>query len=306
MKIHTRLILTCLAITGLTACATEESGVYRGGVRVQPRALDIQDHYSFRFVDKWRINHAWLSGPIELRGCQGYPSNSFRRLGGYGELGYEQNSPFVERKNVLHLVSEHNGSWRLSNRSEKIYGTNPEGKFEGFSPFCGHSFIKDSLDFLVLLIIKPDPAKGTDEWIQGAKPVTINGLHWLHKTIPIEDWSENRERLAAPIEYWVLKIPDTPYWMVLRFSASSGSKFGLGAGAHPEKHQLLLNLFHKIVESVKLEPITPINVDSLLEEGMLRAQKQQQQYEERSKDPKRMECASKGSLWRALDPQCPK
>jgi hypothetical protein len=83
--------------------------------------------------------------------------------------------------------------------------------------------------------------------------------------MPIRDWSDSRERFAAPIEYWVLKIPDTQYWMMLRFSASSGSKYGLGAGAHPEKHQRLLELFHKIVASVKLEPITPIDLDRFLQ-----------------------------------------
>jgi hypothetical protein len=82
--------------------------------------------------------------------------------------------------------------------------------------------------------------------------------------MPIRDWSDSRERFAAPVEYWVLKIPDTQYWMMLRFSASSGSKYGLGAGAHPEKHQRLLELFHKIVASVKLEPITPIDLDRFL------------------------------------------
>lgn len=257
------LIMTLAVSTG---CATEEPGVYRGGQRTQGAPLDIQEHYSFRFVDKWRISHNWLSGPLELRGCHGYPSNSFRRLGGYGDLGYERNSPFIENGNGLYIVSEHKNRWSLSNRRENIYGTNRDGKFESFYPFCVDVFQKDSLDGLGLYIIKPDPAKGTNEWIEGARPVMINGLQWLHKKIPIQDWSESRERLTAPIEIWVLKIPDTQYWMMLRFSASSGSKFGLGAGAHPEKHQQLLDLFHKIVASVKLEPITSINIDYLIKE----------------------------------------
>lgn len=267
MKKRIGLLLTLIVtLTMTTSCATEEPGVYRGGQRMHEGPLDIQEHYSFRFVDKWRISHSWLSGPLELRGCQGYPSNSFRRLGGYGDLGRELNPPFVEKGDVLYQVSEHKGSWSLENRREKIYGTNRDGKFKNFSPFCVH-FFRDSLDGMGLYIVKPDPAKGTDEWVEGAKPFTINGLQWLHKKIPIQDWSESREQLAGPIEYWVLKIPDTQYWMMLRFSASSGSKFGLGAGAHPEKHQHLLDLFHKIVESVKLEPIAPINIDHLLKEA---------------------------------------
>ena len=255
------MLMVMLALT--TSCASDVPGVYRGGQRIQEAPLDTQDQYSFRFVDKWRISHNWLSGPVELRGCQGYGSNSFRRLGGYGSLGLENMEPIIEKNSVAYVVYEHKNVFSVSSPRNYIYGTNHTGKFEGFLPFCSHAF-KDSLDSLGLYIVKPDSTKGTNEWIEGAKPVTINGLQWLHKQMPIQDWSESRERFAAPIEYWVLKIPDTQYWMMLRFSASSCSKFGLGAGAHPEKHQRLLDLFHKIVESVKLEPITPINIDNLL------------------------------------------
>lgn len=261
--LNTALLLMIVSIT--TGCATDVPGVYRGGERLVEKPLDIQEQYSFRFVEKWRISHNWLSGPVELRGCQGYGSNSFRRLGGYGALGVESMAPIIEKNNALYAVYEHKGLFKLSSTHNYTNGTNREGKFEGFLPFCGHGF-KDSLDFLALYIVTPDPAKGTGEWIAGAKPVTINGFQWLHKQMPIRDWSESRERFAAPIEYWVLKIPDTQYWMMLRFSASSSSKFGLGAGAHPEKHRQLLDLFHKIIESVKLEPITPINIDPLIKE----------------------------------------
>lgn len=267
MRIRIGLLLTLIVtLTLMTSCAADEPGVYRGGQRMQEAPLDIQEHYSFRFVDKWRISHSWLSGPLELRGCQGYGSNSFRRLEGYGSLGIENMEPLIERNGVAYVVYEHKGIFKVSSPRNYIYGTNRDGKFENFSPFCVH-FFRDSLDGIGLYIVKPDHAKGTDEWVEGAKPVTINGLQWLHKKIPIRDWSESREQLAGPIEYWVLKIPDTQYWMMLRFSASSGSKFGLGTGAHPEEHQRLLDLFHKIVESVKLEPIAPINIDHLLKEA---------------------------------------
>jgi hypothetical protein len=265
MKHHIGLPLALIMMLAVsTGCATEVPGVYRGGQRTQQAPLDIQEHYSFRFVDKWRISHSWLSGPLELRGCQGYGSNSFRRLGGYGSLGIENMEPIIEKNGAAYVVYEHKGIFKISSPRNYIYGTNREGKFEGFSPFCVDVFQKDSLDGLALYIIKPDPAKGTNEWIEGAKPITINGLQWLHKTIPIQDWSKSRERLTSPIEIWVLKIPDTQYWMMLRFSAISGSQYGFGAGAHPEKHQQLLDLFHKIVASVKLEPITPINIDYLI------------------------------------------
>ncbi|WP_028990614.1 hypothetical protein RG903_06335 [Thermithiobacillus tepidarius DSM 3134] len=70
LKTDTKMLLTGLVLAGLSAgCATNAPGVYRGGVLMQPGPLGIQEHYSFRFVDKWRISHNWLSGPVELRGC---------------------------------------------------------------------------------------------------------------------------------------------------------------------------------------------------------------------------------------------
>lgn len=159
----------------------------------------------------------------------------------------------------------HKGRWWFSSLREFVYGVDRSGKFQGYLPLCGHGF-KDSLDFLALYIIKPDASKGTNEWVSGATPVVVNGLHWLHKTIPIQDWSDSREKLAAPIEYWVLKIPDTQYWLVLRFSATSSYKNGMGSGAFPAKHKQLLDLYYGIVQSVKLESITPINIDDLVKE----------------------------------------
>ena len=223
MRTRFRLLLALIATLALIAsCAADVPGVYRGGQLMQAGPLDIQEHYSYRFVDKWRISHQWLSGPVELRGCQGYGSNSFNRLGGYGALGIENMEPLIELKGILYSIYEHKGKFEIGSTRENIYGTNRDGKFEGFSAFCQHVFSKDSYDGLGLYIVKPDPAKGTDEWVEGAQPITINGLHWLHKKIPIQDWSQNRERSIAPIEIWVLKIPR---YAVLDAAAFFG-KFG--------------------------------------------------------------------------------
>lgn len=307
MKRGLLAILVVILFT-LSGCAStaKEGQVYRGGVPIYERPLDIQDHYSFLFVNKWRISHAWLGGPTELRPCS-YGGNLFKRLGEYGALEVEKNEPLIEKDGIIYDFYEHRGKIFLSHPRERIYGTNPQGEFKGYSPFCGHGF-KDSLDFVVLFIIKPDSAKGTDEWIEGAKPVTINGLNWLHKELPIQDWSRSKEKLASPTDYWVLKIPDTSYWMVLRFSASSGeaSKYPMGAIHHPEKHSLLQNLFRKIVESVRLEAITPIDMDSLIETAA--ENRRQKELAEQKLTPEekknQLHCIAIGSISRAFDSRC--
>jgi len=58
----------------------------------------------------------------------------------------------------------------------------------------------------------------------------------------------HKERLVEPIEIWTLKIPDTAYWLVLKFSADL--KYSIQE--HYDEHMGMLNLFHQIVASVKL------------------------------------------------------
>lgn len=229
------------------------------------------DRYSFRFVEKWRITHRWLSGPVEVEPCAYGHGNPFSNRPGFELLAEEPNAPIMEWAGELTNVGSHYKShelmfWPVAR--ERVYGTNRAGKFEGFVAFCGHAF-RDTYDGVGLYIVKPDPSKGTDEWVKNAQAVTLNGLQWLRKTDPIQDWSHSRERGAAPIETWVLKIPDTQYWLKLHISSNSGAtdSYHKGANAFPEKHQRIVDLFHQIVESVKLEPITPIDITPLIKEA---------------------------------------
>ena len=217
---------------------------------LQPQGvIDVQKVYSFRFVDKYRLSHRWLTG-TNVRNCR-YgvnvdPPGAFPEILGNPP---EPNTPLVERDGVLHHVYGNRGEIRLGVPRERVYGTNAEGKFQGFSTFCEEAFLSSRNGFGVL-IVKPDPAKGTDDWIRDAKPVTINGLNWLFKEIPPQDMTKAKG-LAADIEIWTLKIPDTAYWLVMTFSADL--KYSIQE--HYEQHVGMLNLFHRMVESVKLEPL---------------------------------------------------
>lgn len=268
MRVSVRWGVLVLAMMA-NACASPEPGVYRGGVLLKGGPLAIENNYSFRFVGKWRISHSWLSGPVEIRPC-GYGSgNPFSNRPGFESLALELNAPIFEWQGELIDVGSHYKTKELifsPMTRERIYGTNREGKFEGYMGFCGH-FFEDTLDGIALNIVKPDPAKGTDEWVQGAKSVMVNGQVWLKKAEPIKDWTGSK-KLAGPTETWVLKIPDTKYWLRLRLSSSTGatSEFKRGANAFPEKHQRIVDLFHQIVHSVKLEPITPIDITPLIKE----------------------------------------
>ena len=106
---------------------------------------------------------------------------------------------------------------------------------------------------MALWIVKPDAAKGTDMWIDGAVPTEVNGHTWLVKKAAPSDLGSDSIR-AKPIEYWTLKIPDTPYWLHMRFTGSVKS-----VEQYPIEHAYLLDLFHTVVKSVKLARIAPID-----------------------------------------------
>jgi len=98
----------------LSACTPMEPGIYRGGVLLHEGPLDIQDRYSFRFVDKWRISFSWLSGPVaSTRDCPSLWSNSFRDLQIQSELNLELNPPLVEKNHQIYALGENKGIWSL-------------------------------------------------------------------------------------------------------------------------------------------------------------------------------------------------
>jgi hypothetical protein len=254
----------------MTACSYQQPEVYRGYELVKEGPLGVNDHYEFRFVNRWRISFDWLSGPVEIRPCDIGAGNPFRRLKGYKgheALAVETSPPIFEINGIVFVSGSDIKSERLRLHREDhhFYGNYRNGPFEGYSAFCSHLF-RDTYDAVSVELIKPDPAKGTDAWIDNSYPVTLNGLHWLKKTEPIQDLTGSKTNLHAPIETWVLKIPNTVYWLVFRLNGNSGttSQFYRGAFWFPEKHHQIVDLFHQMVNSVRLEPVEPVDITPLI------------------------------------------
>ena len=264
MKLNIKAVLwTASTAVRLSGCAARsfpnqfvDDNFYVGGVAQPKGPFSIGRSYSFRFVEKWRISHAWIEG-TGARPCM-YPSNVFQRTPGYPSLANEPNAPMFEKDGKVYTGTSFEsmpGRIVFGERSYEFFG---EGRsidrtFEGkYTPFCAQ-FFSTSRNGMSLSIIKPDPEKGTDGWIANCTPKTINGRTWLVKNVPPKDLSETG--LIQPIEYWTLKIPSTPYWMHLTFSAS----LDYSVRRHGAEHDALLDLFHQVIESVKLEPISPID-----------------------------------------------
>jgi len=262
--IKTALCALSMAV-GLGACAGHnllgqvvDDNLYVGGVAQPKGPVAIRPTNSFRFVEKWRISHAWVQG-TGVRPCR-YPGNIFRDIPGYPALANEPDAPMFERNGRVYYgttFEKTQGQIVFSELSYQFFGERPSNRvFDGkYTPFCAQHF--SSPNGMAVLIVKPDPSKGTDDWIAGAVPIKINGRTWLVKKIPPVDKGPDSLR-SATMEHWTLKIPDTPYWLHFEFSGSQRS-----VQQYADEHAHLLNLFHQLIESVRLEPITPVDPASM-------------------------------------------
>ena len=252
-------------VAGLSACAGHnllghvvDDNVYFGGVALPKGPVVIGRSYSFRFVEKWRISHAWVQG-TGVEPCY-YRGNIFNRFPNYQALATDVQGPMFEHDGRIYFggVKAKNPEqilfWELSYQflGERMSDRGFDGKFK---PFCAQPF--SSPNGMAISMVKPDSSKGTDDWVAGAVPVNVNGRTWLVKIMAPVDKGPDSFR-TAPIEYWTLKIPDTPYWLHFEFLGSQRS-----LAQYAAEHAHLLNLFHQLIESVKLEPIIPVDPASM-------------------------------------------
>lgn len=252
-------VLTSFAILGCAADSSNRTNL-TDSYNLRPGAtndvLATDNFYASRFMEKHRLSFNWLSGP-GIRNCL-IPGNVYKRLGGYGKLGDELNAPLFETAGRLSYAYKYNDRSHIEVKqlNSFVLGENSEGKFEKFRPFCS-DFFSDSAIGFGLYIIEPDNRKGTSYYTDGGVPVNVNGLLWSKKTLAAE--RDPKYPNAVPVEIWVLKIPDTKYWLIIKLSIRP--KYTLEQYGIDYRNKLLM--FHKIVESVQLDPITSIDFAEL-------------------------------------------
>lgn len=252
-----KLVLASLVGALLSACMTPKPGVYVGGVR-QPEGLVALSErtYAFRFSEKWRISHRWVQG-TGVAPCK-YWNNIFHTaVNGFPKISSETEAPMFAQSGTIYVANvlpRAPLNVYFFNAGNRIQGEMPNGfQRTGYTPFCSQAFLPASPNGIALWLVKPDPAKGTDEWIRDAQKVTVNGRTWLVSRRSAQGNVADTVP-AADIELWTLKIPDTPYWMHLRFTGNQRSVTFFAA-----EHTRLLGLFHQVIESIHLEPITTIS-----------------------------------------------
>lgn len=264
----TLLVGCAIAVTVLTGCV---SGIVRNNDDryMQPGALDpnltgYYDVYNVSLLNKYRIRHEW---PLPARAC---PYGSMSTLGKdrdrytgevfwvnpiFEEAGQVwQESPMGTPRSFDSFVR----SVKVQRADyETVNGVRGIARYyeneEGLQPICFEAWVGTS-HTLIVRLYKRDIATWRSLWA---------GYHpsgkWTEKQIGANHWwaLENSEADLASsgtggwFRSYLTPIGDTGYTLALQLGATQKSL------QNPQAHAAFETMFKHIVESVKVEPLTP-------------------------------------------------
>lgn len=233
---------------------------------LKPGALDSDvatnfDEYRFRFLDKYQISHAW---PVTST-CKYAGLRTRYKMGdtSYGDVYlikdiYEEGSITKQREadpswNFDRFVRSHKVQRPVSQVVDGVIvaSKNPryEEREEGLQPICFEAWVRTSQSLTLRLVklslderiahYSKRPSQRTRE--------TVGSQTW-------HVWKYGLERdnpKAYGGEVWLTTIADTGYTLALELGE------GLGLDKFPQARIEMRTLFRHLIESVKIEPLTP-------------------------------------------------
>jgi hypothetical protein len=234
---------------------------------LSPGALDSPvannfDEYHFKFLDKYRIVHAW---PV-TSACKYAGSGTMYKMGetSYGEVQWVLDI-IEEGGNTKQRNSDPGWNFNRFVRSVKVqrpvYDTvngvrgivRYEENEEGLQPICFEAWVGSSHS-LVMRLHKRDIATWKSLW----SSYNPSGV-WTEKFIGVNHWQvlENSEANLASsgtggwFRSYLTPVGDTGYTLALQLGATQQSL------KSPQEHAAFQAMFKHLIESVKIEPLTP-------------------------------------------------
>lgn len=249
----------------LSACTTTQAPVYyKNGVEFVPGALHLKEQANFRFVERWHISFAWLTGAWGANDCH-FGHNPFKGRPEYGALASDNNGPRWQWRDAIvgpdigdkgpfsgKLQFSVDGSPQDPHDAVTLGQTSSSGEVR-YVNYCSAS-LSESFTSASATIINAKRYKNVDSLLDGAKDVRIGENQWSVIENPISDYSGKQYGNQPLLERWVLKIPQTDYWMVFTFHASKQFSYI----ERREAFEIAHDLFRQAVASVSLKPITPL------------------------------------------------
>jgi hypothetical protein len=256
--------LSCFGLSGCSnAFRNIEEPYMRPGALDSPIATNF-DEYKIKFLDRYWISHAW---PVS-KGCGYRSQNTKYKIGDidYGDVKLVRDI-FEKDGSTWQRFPAEIGPYNLNSyvrsviRHQPIYA-NVDGRSQivryedqeqGLQAMCFQAWVGTS-HALIFRLHKRDVTTWKNLWTQYNPKGTwskqhINGITW--------DVLENSEEAlqATGVGGWfksfVAPIADTDYSLSLQLGASQDSLL------HPQAHAAMQVMFRRLVESVKIESLTP-------------------------------------------------
>ena len=243
---------------------------------LKPGALDSDvatnfDEYRFMFLDKYQISHAW---PVTST-CKYAGLRTRYKMGdtSYGDVYlikdiYEEGSITKQREshpswNFDRFVRSHKVKRPVSEvvNGVIVASKNPryEENEEGLQPVCFEAWVGTSHAVTLMLYKRTikEWEYALTRWSQGMYAGTdvkrledvVSGNRWRVYRVPLKPRMMNR--IAGSYELRILPIGDTGYSLALELDAN------LESLQNPQAHAAFQAMFSHLIESVKIEPLTP-------------------------------------------------
>lgn len=236
---------------------------------MQPGALDpvltgYYDVYNVLLLDKYRLRHEW---PLPARACQYLSSATLGkdkdRYTGEVFIAndiYEENGDTKQRDANTPSGADFNRFVRSIKVQRPIYRQRSDGAWtneitgyyeneEGLKSICFEAWVGTDHSLTVRLVKLPMDNRKS-HYAVGSKSHTT-------ETVGANTWSVWRYGFdaATPKQYggevWVLQLGETDYSLAFEFG------FGAESFKAPTVHATFEVMFKHLIESVKIEPLTP-------------------------------------------------
>lgn len=235
---------------------------------LDPNLTGYYDIYNVSFLNKYRIRHEW---PLPARAC---PYGSMPTLG-------KNEDRYTGEINWVNSIFEEAGqTWQTSSmgpsrsfdryvRSQKVQRPDydKDGKVagyheaeEGLRAICYESWVATNHSVSAMLF-----RRTLNEWQDELakrpyhRPYVAPNAEQFTQQVKENKWYVYRAALqpmpsngsGGPFELWILPVGDTNYTLALQFGANQESL------KYPETHARFQTMFQHLIESVRIEPLTP-------------------------------------------------
>jgi len=305
----------CLILIPLLAACSVGDMVYQNDQRyMRPGALDpaiptapYYARHTFTLLGRYRVGHDW---PNLGRSCQyggsysGKPADiGLKLFDSLGEIYEENGKTYYKTDKSYASINPKTGTYWRSDLdrfirptykrqipefdpvAKKFTGRKIEQEEKGFEPICFEAWVETGHALTVMLYKRTvgEWQAALNHWSQGAyaspdaKHINENvaGNKWHVYLVPLKPRMANR--ISGSYELRILPIGTTDYTLAIELGANQESL------QNPEVHAKFKAMFRHLIESVRIEPLTPQiekEHEALHQRALDLARKQCGQYKE--------------------------